>query len=136
MSDFVVRLIVNAVALVAAVELIPGVELDWRGSPLTLLIVALIFGVINSYLKPIVRILSLPVVLLTLGLVGFVINAAMLLLLAFVSGELDLGFSLAGWPAGPFGIDVLVTAFLAALLISVVSTILSLVQSSRRLIGL
>jgi putative membrane protein len=134
-TGLLVRLVINALALVAAVQLVPGIRLDYSRNPLALVAVALIFALINSYLKPIVRLLSLPISFLTLGLVGIAINVAMLLLLAYVSGELGLPFTIAGWPRGPFDLQVLVAALLASLVISVVSTILSLALAPARILG-
>jgi putative membrane protein len=125
-AEFLIRTLVNAVALVAAVQLVPGAT--FRGEWWQLAVVAAIFGLINAYLRPIVRLLSLPLNLLTFGLVGFVINAGLLMLLALISGELDLGFSLAGWPPGPLDADVFVTAVLASVVVSAVSSILALVR--------
>jgi putative membrane protein len=124
--DLAVRILINAIALIAAVQLVPGIRAPnelWQ-----LLVVAAIFGVINAYLRPIVKLLSLPLTLFAFGLVGFIVNTGLLLLLAFVSGQLDLGFRIAGWPGGPFDLDVIVAAFLASLVISVVSTVLALVR--------
>lgn len=126
MFALAVLVIVNAVALVAAVQLVPGVE--FVGELWQLGVIAAIFGLINAYLRPIVKLLSMPLNLLAFGLVGFLINMAMLMLLAFISGQLDLGLTLAGWPNGPIDLDVIVTAVLAALVISVVSTLLALVR--------
>ena len=126
MNDFVVKLIINAVALVAAVRTVPNVTFD--GDWWQLGAMAVIFGVINSYLRPIVRALSLPLNLVALGLVGFAINTGLLLLLAFVSDQLDLRFRIAGWPPGSFDADVVVAAFLASLVISVVAAILGFVR--------
>ena len=126
MTDIVVRIVVNALALIVAVEFVPKIKAPseiWQ-----LLVVAAIFGVINAYLKPIVKLLSLPLNLFAFGLVGFAINTAMLLLLALVSNQFKLGFSIAGWPQGEFSVDVIVYAFIAALVISVVSTALALVR--------
>jgi putative membrane protein len=81
----------------------------------TLGIVALIFGVINAVIRPIVILLSLPLEILTLGLFTFVINALMLLLTSGIAHRLHLGFRVDGfWPA-----------FVGALVISVVSFLLS-----------
>ena len=126
MLDIGIRILINAIALVAAVQLVPRAAFE--GEWWQLAIVAAIFGLINAYLRPIVKLLSLPLSLFAFGLVGFAINAAMLLLLAFLSGQLDLGFSLAGWPPGAIDVDVIVTAVLAALVVSVVSTVLALVR--------
>jgi uncharacterized membrane protein YvlD (DUF360 family) len=71
-----------------------------------------------------------------MGLVGFVINTALLILVAFISDALDFGFRLAGWPGGPFGLDTIVAAFLASLVISIVATVLNIALAPRRLIGL
>ena len=126
MVDFAVRVLINAIALLAAVYLVPGIRAPdelWQ-----LLAVAAIFGLINAYLRPIVKLLSLPLSLFAFGLVGFIINTGLLLLLAFISGQLELGFRIAGWPNGPFDLDVIVAAFLASLVISIVSTVLALVR--------
>ena len=126
MGEFVIRIVINALALIAAVYLVPRIRAPneiWQ-----LLAVAAIFGIINAYLKPIVKLLSLPLNLVAFGLVGFAINTAMLLLLALVSDQLDLGFSIAGWPQGAFSIDVIVYAFLASLVISVVSAVAAIVR--------
>ncbi|MDP8905661.1 MAG: phage holin family protein [Chloroflexota bacterium] len=126
MIDVAVRVLINALALIAAVQVVPGIRAPdeiWQ-----LFVLAAIFGLINAYLRPIVKLLSLPLNLVAFGLVGFVINAGLLLLLAFVSGQLDLGFSIAGWPGGEFDADVIVAAFLASLVTSVVSAALALAR--------
>lgn len=126
MAEFLIRTLVNAVALVAAVQLVPDAE--FVGEWWQLAIVAAIFGLINAYLRPIVKLLSLPLNLLFFGVVGFAINTGLLLLLALVSGQLELGFTLAGWPEAALDLDVLVTAFLAALVVSIVSSLLAVVR--------
>lgn len=128
-------MLVNAIAVFVAVKLVPGMRFDYGADAWKLFAVALILALVNSYLRPIVRTLSLPLRLATFGLIGFVINMALLLLVALISSELRLGFSIAGWPRGQFGIDVLVTAFLAALVMSLVSTALELVLGRRRFLG-
>lgn len=126
MAQIVIRIVVNALALVAAVRLVPGAVFE--GDLLQLAAVAAIFGFINAFLRPIVKLLSLPLNLVAFGLVGFAINTGLLLLLAFVSGELGLGFTLAGWPGGAFDVDVLVVAFLTSLVVSVVSAAMAFVR--------
>jgi putative membrane protein len=133
-GGIVIALIVNGLALFAAVQLVPGMKLDWQESPLTLLAVAAVFAIINTFLRPIVNLLALPARLLTLGLAGIVINVAMLLLVAYVSGQLNLPFTISGWPEGPFNVDVIVTAFLGSLVISIVSTVVALVLRGTRLV--
>lgn len=123
MIDIVIRVVIIAVALIVAVFIVPGAEFtgDWW----QLGVIAAIIGLVNAYLRPIVKLLSLPLNLIGFGLVGFVINTGLLLLVAFVSGQFDLGLSFAGWPPGNFDVDVIVAAFLTSLIISIVSTVLA-----------
>jgi putative membrane protein len=108
------RLLINAIALWVAVQIVPGIHAE---NPLTILIVALIFGTLNAILRPIVAFFTCPMIIVTLGLFIFVINAVMLWATAWVAGRLDLGFGIEGgfWPA-----------FWGALVISLVSFAISL----------
>lgn len=117
---FVLRLLVNAAALWAAIRLIDGIDHD--GSGWSLLVVALVFGLLNASVRPLLKLLTLPLLVVTLGLFIFVINALMLLLTGWVSGLLDLGFHVAGFRA----------AFLGGLVVSVVSLMLSLFAGTRK----
>ena len=127
MLDIVIRVVINAVALVAAIQLVPNVA--FSGDLWKLLLVAAVFGIINAYLRPIVKLLSLPLSLLTFGLVGLVINTGMVLLTVGISDSLKLGFTLAGWPArGTIDVNVIVAALLTAVVVSVVSALLALVR--------
>jgi len=108
------RVLINAAALWVAVRIVPG--LAYTGTPLMLLGVALVFGIVNTILKPIVILLSLPAVLLTLGVFLLVINALMLWLTGWLSTALGLGFQVQG--LGP--------AFLGAIVVSLVAWVLSL----------
>src|SRR5436305_10912266 len=126
MFEFGVRVLVNTIAVIAAVKLVPNV--DFHGHWWELLILGVIFGVINAYIRPIVKLLSLPLTLVTFGLIGLVINTALVLLAAAVSGRLGLGLSLGGWPQGPIGLDTIVAAFLTSIVISVVSAVMAFVR--------
>ncbi len=126
MFEIIVRVAFNAIALVAAVRIVPNAE--FKGDWIQLAILAVIFGVVNAYLRPIVKLLSLPLTLLTFGLVGFVINAGMVLITAAISDNLSLGFRLAGWPPGKIDIDVLIAALLVSLVVAAFSTLLALVR--------
>ena len=96
-----------------------------------LLAVALIFGLINAYIKPIAEAISLPVRILTLGLFSLVINALLLLLLALVSDALSLGFKLAKFPP-QLSLNAFVAAFLCSIVISIVSILLAHFLPERR----
>lgn len=126
MLDIVIRVVINAIALIAAIYVIPGAT--FTGDLLKLAAVAAIFGLVNAYLRPIVSLLSLPLTLLTFGLIGLVINTAMVLVTAAISDSLKLGFTLSGWPPGKIDLDVIVAALLTAIVISVVSALLALVR--------
>ena len=89
--NILVRLLVNAVALAVAAWLIPGITLDEGATntdrAITLAIVAAIFGLVNALIRPVVKLLALPLIILTLGLITFVINALMLLLTSWITDE-------------------------------------------------
>lgn len=98
MKSFLIRWMINTIALSAAVQLVPG--LHFTDGPLQLLAVALVFGAVNAILRPILTVLSCPLVLLTLGLFTLVINALMLIFTAELADALHLGFRVDGfWPA-------------------------------------
>ncbi len=121
MKNFVVKTIANAGALAVAVWLIDKITLtgDSTGKKIgTLLLVALIFGLVNFVVKPIVKLLSLPLLILTLGLFTLVVNALMLLLTSWLADRFDLSFHVEGfW-----------TAVLGGLIISIVSWALHVVM--------
>ena len=125
--DRVVQTLINAAALYVAVMLVPGLDFDFGidGAWWKFLLVALIFGLVNSFLRPILRILTLPITLLTLGLFLLVINALMLMLTGAISMELDLGFAVDGFLA----------ALLGSIVISIVGFLLSLVIGTGRMAG-
>ncbi|MBV7698816.1 phage holin family protein [Streptomyces sp. TRM70350] len=124
MMNFVVKTIANAGALAVAVWLLDKITLtgDSTGKKVgTLLVVALIFGLVNFLVKPIVQLLSLPLLILTLGLFTLVVNALMLLLTSWLADQLDLSFHVEGfW-----------TAVLGGLIISIVSWALNVVLPDR-----
>jgi putative membrane protein len=115
---FVIRLIANAAALAVATWILADITLTASSTlreVLVLIGVALIFGVLNAIIKPIFAILSIPLLLLTLGLFLIVINACMLLLTSWLSGLFDLGWHVEGfW-----------TAVLGSLIVSIVSFVLN-----------
>ncbi|MGC8633343.1 MAG: phage holin family protein [Candidatus Limnocylindrales bacterium] len=127
---------INAAALLAAVELVPGLQFDVGPDWWKLLLVAIILGLLNTCLRPIARLLALPLNVLTLGLAGVAINTAMVLVLALTSDRLQLGFTIYGWPARPFTLGVLWVAVMAALVVSAVALALSLALREKRVLGL
>jgi putative membrane protein len=114
---FIVRLIINAAALWVATRLVSGVA--FSGGWVPFVGVALVFGVVNAVIRPVTKVLTFPLILLTLGLFSFVVNGLMLWLTSALSSALGLGFHVSGfWPA-----------FWGALIVSIVSLVLSMLVS-------
>jgi putative membrane protein len=118
--NLLVRLVINATALWVATEIVPGISFtgDWW----LLFAVALVFGVLNVAVRPILLVLTFPFLLVTLGLFLLVLNGAMLWLTGIVSDALELGFHVANFTS----------AFLGALVVSLVSFALSLFVASEQ----
>ncbi len=109
-----IRWFINTLAIYLAVSLLPGLHYD-KG-PGGLLAVAAIFGIVNSALRPLLTLLTCPLVILTLGLFTLVINAVLLMLTSWLSTQFELGFRVDGFWA----------AFWGGLLIGTVSVLLSI----------
>ena len=135
MGELVAKIVINAAALWVAVQLLPDnlLSFNYGNDWWKLLVVALIFALVNSYIRPIVKALSFPLTIMTLGLVAFVINAAMLLLTAALSDALKLGFKVGDFPPSITS-DTIIGALLGSIVISVVSTLVSLALAPRRLL--
>ena len=111
---FLIRLLVNAAALWVATQVVSGVTFD--GGLLPMLGVALVFGVVNALLRPVAKILTFPIIIVTLGIFALVINGLMLWLTSSLSSALGLGFHVSGFWA----------AFWGAIVVSLVSLVLSM----------
>jgi putative membrane protein len=117
--SLIIRLLVNAVALWVATLIVSGVEIEQASTQeqvLTLLVVALLFALVNIVVRPVVKLLSLPLYVLTLGLFTFIVNALMLWLTSWVAGLLNV----------PFTVDGFWAAVLGGLVVSFVSWLLNL----------
>ncbi|MEJ2600485.1 MAG: phage holin family protein [Anaerolineales bacterium] len=110
----ILRILINAVAIWLTSLLLPG--FNFSGDVLSLIVVAIIFGLVNALVRPIVKLLTLPITLITLGLFTLVVNALMLILTIWISGSLSLGGGI---------LQNFVIAIVAAIIISVISIILS-----------
>jgi putative membrane protein len=123
MKRLLIRIGINAVALWAAALVVSGVDLadstkSWTSKVVTIVLVALIFGIVNAVIRPIVKFFSFPFMVLTLGLFTFIVNALMLEITAAISGPLGLSFTID---------EFLWSAVFAAVVITLVSWALSLV---------
>ena len=112
--SFLLQLVVNAAALWVATRIVPGVS--YQGGPGPFLVVALIFGIINTTLRPITKLLTCPLILVTLGLFALVVNGLMLWLTSTLAAQFGINFHVAGF----------FPAFWGALVVSIVSTVLSM----------
>jgi putative membrane protein len=118
--SFLVRTLVNAAALWVATRLVSGVE--FSGGWLPFFAVAIVFGVLNTIIGRVARILTLPLIIVTFGLFLLVVNALMLWLTSALSTALGLGFHVSGFWA----------AFWGGLVVSIVSTVLSIAVAEPR----
>ncbi len=121
-----VKIVINGLALWLAAVIVPGIHIGEQGDTSrtisTVLVVAIIFGIVNAILKPILTVLSLPFIVVTLGLFLLVVNAILLQLTSWISGNLDLAFHVDHfWWDAIFG----------ALIITVVASILNAVVPDR-----
>jgi putative membrane protein len=133
-GDLLVKVLINAVGVFAAIQVVPMVDFAYGEDWWKLLAVALILALVNTWIKPILKIVSLPITLVSLGLFTFVLNALLLLLVAFVSDQLALGFTIGGFPPD-FTSDSFIGALLASVVISIVSTLLGFLNAGRKVVA-
>jgi putative membrane protein len=117
---FLIRTLVNAAALWVATRIVPGVT--YTGTWLPFFGVAVVFGVINAFIGPVAKFLTFPLILVSLGIFALVVNGLLLWLTSSISQGLGLGFRVSGFWA----------AFFGALVVSLVSTMLSMLMADSR----
>lgn len=140
MIDLLVKILINAVGVYVAVLVVPQIVfpaaqdlLKLQGNWWQVIVVAVILALINSYLKPILKMLSFPITLLTMGLFAFILNAALLLLVAFIADMAGIDFTIGGFPPN-FTADTFVGALIGSVVISLVSIVLGMLDRGRRII--
>ena len=101
--------------------------MEYQGEPIGLLVLAVIFGVVNGLIGPIVRLLALPIRMMTLGLVGFLINAGLLLVTAAIADAVGFDFTVGDFPPTLLSADTFVGAVVGAIALSLVGTAVRLV---------
>ena len=139
MIDLLVKIIVNAIAVYVAVLLVPQISfpaadnlLQFEGNWWHVIVVALILALINAYVKPILKVLSFPITLVSMGLFALVLNAFLLLFVAFLAGNVEVNFSIGGFPPN-FTADSFVGALLGSIVISIVTIVLGMLDRGRRI---
>jgi len=123
MQNMLIKVGVNALALWIAAAVVSGIHLatgstSWTSKVVTVVLVAVVFGIVNAIVKPIAKVLSFPAIMLTLGLFTFIVNAFMLQITEWISEALDLSFRID---------DFFWDAVMAALVITIVSMVLNFV---------
>jgi putative membrane protein len=126
LRGFIVGTIATAITFWIVTTFLPQF-IDYKGEPIGLLVLAVIFGVVNGLIGPIVRLLALPVRVMTLGLIGFVINAGLLLLTAAIADAIGLDFTVGKFPPTLLSVDTLVGAVIGAVALSLVGTAVRMV---------
>ena len=131
MRGFVVGTIVTAIAFFVLTQVLPtytGFDMvSYDGDLIGIVVLALIFGVVNGLIGPIVRALALPISFMTMGLVGFLINAGLLLLTAGIAQALNFDLIVGDFPPDLLTADTIVAAIVGALVLSLVSTAVRMV---------
>jgi putative membrane protein len=126
LRGFVVGTIVTAIAFFILTKFLPQF-VSYDGDLIGLLVISVVFGVVNGLIGPIVRLMALPIRMATLGLVGFLINAGLLLLTAWITSLLKFDLKVGDFPPTLLSIDTLVAAIVGAVVLSLVSTAVRLV---------
>jgi putative membrane protein len=117
MTKFIIRWVINAIALYLAIFLLDGRGVVFNGNWISIIWLALIFGLVNAFLRPLLSVLTCPLIILTLGLFTLLINTFLFWLTGWIGQAFNLGLTVDGfWPA-----------FLGGLIVSVVSIVLSMI---------
>jgi putative membrane protein len=122
-KSFIIGTLATALTFAIVSYVLPAI--DYGGDPVGLLIVSLIAGVVNGLLKPILKLISLPLNMMTLGLFGLVINAALLLLIAWLSDLIGITFTIGDFPPD-FSMNTITTALIGGVAISLVGSIVGM----------
>jgi putative membrane protein len=126
LRGFVVGTIVTAIAFFILTRFLPQF-VSYDGDLIGLIVISVVFGVVNGLIGPIVRLMALPIRMATLGLVGFLINAGLLLLTAWITSLMNFDLKVGDFPPTLLSIDTLVAAIVGAVVLSLVSTAVRLV---------
>ncbi|MGP1674762.1 MAG: phage holin family protein [Candidatus Limnocylindrales bacterium] len=126
MRSFIIGTAVAAVAFFILVQLLPSM-FGYDGGYVTLIVIAIVFGLVNGLVGPIVKTLALPISFMTMGLVGFVINGALLLATAFITDLAGFTLTVGDFPPDLLTADTLVAAVVGAVVLSLITTVVGMV---------
>ncbi len=125
MKGFVISTVVTAIAFYILVQLLPTM-FGYAGGLVGLAVIAIVFGVVNGLIGPIVKTAALPISFMTMGLVGFLINGALLLLTALIAGQLGFDLTVGDFPPDLLTADTIIAAVIGAVVLSLISTVIRL----------
>jgi len=125
-KGFLIGVAATAIAIAILIYVLP--QVDFNGTVPQLVIVAVVFGLVNGFIKPIVKLLALPITAITLGLFSLVINGLLLLLVAWIANDiLSIDFTVGGFPTHGLSLDAIFAAIIASIVLSIISTLIGLV---------
>ncbi len=128
MKGFVLSILASAIAFVLLLQVLPTSMVAFEGDNVQLAMLAALVGVVNAVIKPVVKLLSFPISMLTLGLFGFVVNAALMLGVAWVAQNFaSLDFTVGGFPVDGITADTLLAAVVLSVALSITSSVIGLV---------
>lgn len=131
MRGFIVGTAITAIAFYVLTQLLPDAGFDtgvsYAGELTGLIVLAVIFGVVNGLIGPVIKALAIPISLVTMGLVGFVINAALFLVTALIADSTGFNLTVGDFPPDLLTADTIVAAIIGSLVLSVVGTVARLV---------
>lgn len=125
MIGLVVRVLINALALWITTKFVPEIGFGSSPSLAGVVGVAIVFGLVNSFIKPVVKVMTFPITLLTLGLFGLLVNGLLLLFVAAMSSAFGLTFTVGGFPP-EFGLNSIWWAIVGSVVLGIVSALLGL----------
>jgi putative membrane protein len=124
MRGFIIGTIATAITFAIVAYLLP--QIDFGDDLVGLIIVSVIAGIVNGFIKPIIKVFSLPLTMMTFGLFGLIINAGLLLLIAWLASLVGITFTVGGFPTNGLSIDALVAAIIGGIAISIVGAIVGM----------
>lgn len=125
MKGFIIGTIATAVVFAIVAYVLP--QIDFTGDWTQLALLALIAGLVNGLIKPVIKLLTFPISVITLGLFGLIVNAFLLLLIAWLAERVDIDFTVGGFAASPISVDAIAAAIIGAIAISVTGTLVGMV---------
>lgn len=128
MKGFILGVAAGAIAFVLLLQILPPSMIEFTGDTQQLIVMAVIVGAVNAVIKPIIKILTLPISFMTLGLAGLIINGLLLMGVAYLAQDFaNLDLTIGGWPTSGMSLDTIVGAIVASVVLSLITAVVGLV---------